>query len=66
MNDLDLLENLTRAQSTIDDLKLMLVSDDITKVLSKLDNMFMLFVLHGLSKEYSLVKDRALTNTTLR
>ncbi|XP_050890899.1 uncharacterized protein LOC127096364 [Lathyrus oleraceus] len=65
MNDQDLSEYLIRAQSTIDDLKLMLVSDDITKILGKLDNMLMVFVLHDLSKEYSSVKDQALTNITI-
>ncbi|KAI5398191.1 hypothetical protein KIW84_063832 [Lathyrus oleraceus] len=65
MNDQDLSEYLTSAQSTIDGLKLMLISDDITKILGKLDNMFMLFVLHGLSKEYSSVKEQVLTNTTI-
>ncbi|XP_050894398.1 uncharacterized protein LOC127101108 [Lathyrus oleraceus] len=65
MNGHDLLEYLTHAQSTINGLKLMLVSDDITKVLGKLDNMFMVFVLHSLPKEYSSVKDQALTNTTI-
>lgn len=65
MNDQDLSEYLTCAQSTIDDLKLMLISDDITKILDKLDNMFMVFVLHGLSKEYSSVKDQGLSNTTI-
>lgn len=53
MNDQDLFEYLTRAQCIINGLKLMLVSDDITKVLGKLGNMFMVFVLHGLPKEYS-------------
>lgn len=65
MDDQDLSEYLTCAQSSIDDLKLMLVSDDITKILGKLDNMLMVFVLHGLSKEYTSVKDQALTNTTI-
>lgn len=65
MNDQDLSEYLTRAQSIIDGLKLMLVSDDIMKILGKLDNIFMVFVLHGLSKEYSSVKDQALTSTTI-
>lgn len=51
MNDQDLLEYLTRAHSTIDSLKLMLVS-----ILRKLNNMFVVFILHSLCKEYSLVK----------
>lgn len=41
------------------------ISDDITKTLEKLDNMFIMFVLHGFPKEYSLVKYQALTNTTI-
>ncbi|KAI5381827.1 hypothetical protein KIW84_040793 [Lathyrus oleraceus] len=65
MNDQDLSEYLTRAKSTIDGLKLMLVSDDITKILGKLDNMLMVFVLHGLSKKCSSVKDQAITNITI-
>jgi len=36
MTDNDLSEYLTRAQSTIDGLKLMLVGDDVKKVLEKL------------------------------
>ncbi|KAI5389623.1 hypothetical protein KIW84_075059 [Lathyrus oleraceus] len=65
INDQDLSEYLTRAQSTIDGLKLMLVIDDIMKMLGKLDNMFMVFLLHGISKECSLVKDQSLINTTI-
>ncbi|KAK2454629.1 VPS35 endosomal protein sorting factor [Trifolium repens] len=65
MTDNDLSEYLARAQSTIDGLKLMLVSDDPKKVLEKLDNMFMVFILHGLPREYGAVRDQALTNTTI-
>ena len=65
MTDNVLSEYLTRAQSTIDGLKLMLVGDDLKKVLEKLDNMFMVFILHGLPKEYATVKDQALTNITI-
>lgn len=46
----DLSKYLTRAHSSIDGLKLMLVSEDIMKVLGKLDNMFMVFAHHGLPK----------------
>lgn len=66
MIDQDLSKYNTHAQSTINGLKFMLVSDDITKVLGKLDNVFMVFVIRGLSKEYGSVKDHALTNTTIR
>lgn len=43
----------------------MMVSDDITKILGNLDNMFIVFILHGISKEYSSIKDQVLTNTTI-
>lgn len=43
----------------------MMVSDNIMKILGRLNNMFMVFVLHDLSKEYSSVKGQALTNTTI-
>lgn len=65
MNDQDLSKYLTHAQSIIDGLKIMLVSDDTTKILGKLDNIFMVFVLHDLSKEYNSIKDQTLTNTTI-
>ncbi|GAU10062.1 hypothetical protein TSUD_423020, partial [Trifolium subterraneum] len=65
MTDHDLSKYLARAQSTIDGLKLMLVNDDPKKVLEKLDNMFMVFILHGLPREYGAVRDQALTNTTI-
>lgn len=39
--------------------------DDVKKVLEKLDNMFTVFILHSLPKEYATVKDQALTNTTI-
>lgn len=53
---------MTRAQCTIDDLKLVLASDDIMKVLGKLENIFMVFILHSIRKEYNSVKDQALRN----
>ena len=65
MTDNDLSEYLARAQSTIDGLKLMLVDDDLKKLLEKLDNMFMVFILHGLPKEYAAIRDQALTNTSI-
>ncbi|GAU20878.1 hypothetical protein TSUD_120700 [Trifolium subterraneum] len=43
----------------------MLVNDDPKKVLEKLDNMFMVLILHGLPREYGAVRDQALTNTTI-
>jgi len=61
----DLSKYLTRVVSTIDILKLMMVGDDLKKVFEKLDNMFMMFIPHCLTKEYDIVKHKALTNTTI-
>jgi len=61
----DLSKYLTRFLSTIDILKLMLVGDDLEKVFEKLDNMFMVFILHCHTKEYVIIKHQALTNTII-
>nr|KYP52075.1 hypothetical protein KK1_025985 [Cajanus cajan] len=63
--DNDLPTYLNRAQSTIDELKLMLVSDDPQQILNKLDNMFMVFILQGLHKDYGSVRDQILTNPVI-
>nr|KYP76032.1 Retrovirus-related Pol polyprotein from transposon TNT 1-94 [Cajanus cajan] len=65
MVDNDLPTYLNRAQSTIDELKLMLVSDDPQQILNKLDNMFMVFILQGLHKDYGSVRDQILTNPVI-
>jgi len=43
----------------------MLVGDDLEKVFEKLDNMFMVFILHCHTKEYVIIKHQALTNTII-
>lgn len=58
MNDQDLSKYLTCVESIIDGLKIMLVNDDITKVLSKLDNMFMVFVFMASLKNIVWLKTR--------
>lgn len=54
-----------QAQPIVDELKLMLVFDDLQQVLNKLDNMFMIFILHNLHKAYGSVWDRTLTNPSI-
>lgn len=65
MTDLNLPSYLNKAQSTIVELKSMLVNDDLKKVLEKLDNMFMVFVLHGLHKDLESVRNQTLTNPNI-
>jgi len=43
----------------------MKVRDDLKKVVEKLDNMFMVFILHDLPKEHATIKDQALTNIVI-
>lgn len=46
----DLPSYLNKAQSTIEELKLRLVGDDLQKLLDKVENMFMVFIFHCLHK----------------
>lgn len=57
MTNQDLFDYLARAQSTIDVLKLMLVSDDLIlkQVLVKFGNMIMVFILHSVPKEHGKI-----------
>lgn len=61
MTDHDLSSDLNRAQSTVEELKLMSVSDDLQKVFSKLENMFMVFVLHGIHNDFESVWNQNLS-----
>ena len=55
MIDHDLPSHLNKAQSTIKEIKLRLTEDTLEKVLDKLDKMYMVFVLHGLHKDFASV-----------
>lgn len=65
MQDHDLTSYLNKAQSTIHQVKMHLTSDDSNKVLEKLDQMYMVFVLHGLHKDFDNVKNQVLTNPNI-
>ena len=54
MTDHDLPSYLNKAQSTIEEIKLILTNDNIQKTRDKLDNMYMVFVLDGLHKNWLL------------
>lgn len=50
MSNLDLPSYLNKAQSICEETKLMLLKEDVKKMTKWLDNMLMVFVLHGLHK----------------
>ena len=59
MTENDLPTYLTKSQSTIDEVKLLMTGDNME---NKLDNMCMVFVLHGLHKDLESVRNQILTN----
>ena len=65
MTDLDLPSYLNKAQSICEEIKLQLVNDDVQKMSDKLDNMLMVFVLHGLHKDFESVRNQTLTNSDI-
>ncbi|KAG6501800.1 hypothetical protein ZIOFF_041684 [Zingiber officinale] len=65
MQDHDLTSYLNKAQSTIHQVKMHLTYSDPNKVLEKLDQMYMVFVLHGLHKNFDSVKNQVLTNPNI-
>lgn len=65
MQDHDLTSYLNKAQSTIHQVKMHLTYSDPSKVLEKLDQMYMVFVLHGLHKNFDSVKNQVLTNPNI-
>ncbi|XP_074590740.1 uncharacterized protein LOC141846603 [Curcuma longa] len=65
MQDHDLTSYLNKAQSTIHQVKMHLTYSDTNKVLEKLDQMYMVFVLHGLHKDFDNVKNQVLTNPNI-
>ena len=48
---------LSKVQSTIEEIKLRLTRDDLPKVLGKFDQMYKVFVLHGLYKDFESVRN---------
>ena len=62
MTNNDLPTYLTMAQSTIDEVKLLLTGNDME---NKVDNMCMVFVLHGLHKDLESVRNQILTNPSV-
>lgn len=65
MTDHDLPAYLNKAQSTIEEVKMILTSDDLQNTQSKVDNMCMVFVLHGLHKDMESVRNQILTNPSV-
>jgi hypothetical protein len=63
MSDLNLSGYLNKAQSVCEEAKLMLLNQDAKKMAEKLDNMIMVFVLHGLHKKFEYVRNQTLTNS---
>lgn len=61
----DLPSYLDRAQSAIDEVKLFLTGDDYTKMVSNLDNMCMVFILHGLHRDFEYVWNQVLSNSSV-
>ena len=59
MMENDLPTYLTKAQSTIDEVKLLLTGNDME---NKIDNKCMVFILHGLHKNLESVRNQILTN----
>lgn len=55
MFNLDLSAYLNKAQSVCEETKLMILNQDVKMMAAKLDNMLMVFVLHGLHKEFESV-----------
>jgi len=55
IEDHDLVSYLNKAQSTIQQMKTMLTDNDLQKVIDKIDQMRMVFVLHGLHKDFENV-----------
>ena len=62
MTENDLPTYLTKSQSTIDEVKLLMTGDNME---NKLDNMCMVFVLHGLYKDLESVRNQILTNPSI-
>ena len=54
---------LNKAQSTIQDIQLLMHDDDHQKVLEKLDNLYMVFVRNGPYKDFESVWNQVLLNT---
>ena len=56
---------LTRAQSTIDEVRLILEGTDHKSTLEMLHRLYMIYVLHGLHKNFELVRNQILTNLNI-
>lgn len=65
MRNHDLPSYLGRAQSAIHDVKTLMISDNPNKRITKLHNMCMLHVLHGLHKDFESVCNHIRTNSTI-
>ena len=65
MTDHDLPSYLNKAQSTIEEIKLILTGDNLQSMLDKLDNLYMVFVLHGLHRDFESVRNQILTNAAV-
>lgn len=47
--------HLNNTQCTIEEIKLILQEDTLQKVLDEIDNIYMVFVLHGFDKDFEFV-----------
>lgn len=60
MSDNNIKPYVNQAQTVVNELKLLVTSDDTKKMIEKLDNVCMINVLHGLHKNYEPVQSHFL------